>query len=415
MQALSSSLACLLLATFAQAPSPGPGRVIIPAQPQPGQPIPRPAVRSAPARSEPTNLVGIVSFPGWSAALLSDPVDPHNSFVIAEAGDRYGQTEMVEIDGKAGRVKLRFGSELLTLALAKAGEGSNPTVHLQAASVPLVLELYQQLAGQTVIRPSTLPKEPIALATGPNRSTNQVLQALADTCAARGVELVPFRDKFVFALPPAERFLVDAMAEPKVGSGKMPQALARGVIKFQQADLLQVLDVYQELAARTLLRPTAMPYPKLSVRNQTPLTRSEVIWLLDALLLVNGILTQPEGDKFVFALTPAQTKAGAVLKFDPETAPREAGSAVPEGTLRFMDADPMKVLDVYAALVGRQPLPPDSNLPRTKFSLRPHHPFSKAEALYALEALARLNGLTFQLVGADRVQLVPWAQPTNKP
>ena len=82
--------------------------------------------------------------------------------------------------------------------------------------------------------------------------------------------------------------------------------LAPGMIKFQDSDLLQVLDIYQDLTGRTVVRPTSLPATKISVRSQTPLSRKEAVSLLDTILAMNGITMIPQGTKFVKAVAEGQ-------------------------------------------------------------------------------------------------------------
>jgi general secretion pathway protein D len=84
-----------------------------------------------------------------------------------------------------------------------------------------------------------------------------------------------------------------------------------GLIKFQDADLLQVLDFYQDLTGRTVIRPASLPQTKISVRTQTPLTRREAVQLLDSILAMNQITMVPQGEKFVKAVTEATAQTQA--------------------------------------------------------------------------------------------------------
>ena len=43
-----------------------------------------------------------------------------------------------------------------------------------------------------------------------------------------------------------------------------------GEIRFKETDLLQVLEVYQELTGRTVLRPSSLPATKVSITTQSP-------------------------------------------------------------------------------------------------------------------------------------------------
>jgi general secretion pathway protein D len=71
-----------------------------------------------------------------------------------------------------------------------------------------------------------------------------------------------------------------------------------------------VLKVYAELVGRTVLRPTQLPAPTITLETQTPLTRSEARAAIDAVLALNGISVINVGDKFV-KVVPAQ-QAGQV-------------------------------------------------------------------------------------------------------
>lgn len=72
-----------------------------------------------------------------------------------------------------------------------------------------------------------------------------------------------------------------------------------GMIKFQNTDLAQVLQIYGELVNRTVLRPATLPAPTISLTTQTPLTRREAMDALKTVLWLNGIAVEDFGDKFV--------------------------------------------------------------------------------------------------------------------
>lgn len=102
-------------------------------------------------------------------------------------------------------------------------------------------------------------------------------------------------------------------------AAKDEDILPAGMIKFQDADMMQVLEIYQELTGRTVLRPTSLPGTKITIKTQTDLTRTEAILALDSILSMNGITMVPQGTKFVKAVAEAQ--AG------------RAGSRVNDGTI----------------------------------------------------------------------------------
>ena len=78
-----------------------------------------------------------------------------------------------------------------------------------------------------------------------------------------------------------------------------------GMIKFQGADLAQVLDLYSEWVNRTILRPSTLPAPTIFLTSKTPLTKKEAVQALDAVLALNGIAMVNIGEKFVKAVPEA--------------------------------------------------------------------------------------------------------------
>ena len=85
------------------------------------------------------------------------------------------------------------------------------------------------------------------------------------------------------------------------------------MIKFQDADIGQVLDIYQELTGRTVLKPSSLPATKVSIKTQTELSRTEAIQALDSILSMNGIAMVPQGTKFVKAVAEAAKGKTPVL------------------------------------------------------------------------------------------------------
>ena len=78
-------------------------------------------------------------------------------------------------------------------------------------------------------------------------------------------------------------------------------------------DVSQVLEVYADLVGRTILR-AGLPQGYIILRTQTPLTRSEAIQALQAVLALNGIAVVNMGDKFLKALPVDQANsAGAQI------------------------------------------------------------------------------------------------------
>ena len=106
-------------------------------------------------------------------------------------------------------------------------------------------------------------------------------------------------------------------------SRKEPELIPAGEINFNQAELTQALDVYQELANRTVIRASSLPSVRISLRNQTPWTRREALQALDTVLAENGITMIVMGSKFMMAVASSQasSEAAPVVELPPEQLP----------------------------------------------------------------------------------------------
>ena len=97
----------------------------------------------------------------------------------------------------------------------------------------------------------------------------------------------------------------DASAAAAASSEEM---IAPGLIDFEGVDVNQVLDIYAKLVNRTLIRG-GLPQAQIILHTQTPLTKTEVIEALQAVLALNGISLVNIGDKFVKVLPSADAGA----------------------------------------------------------------------------------------------------------
>jgi len=110
----------------------------------------------------------------------------------------------------------------------------------------------------------------------------------------------------------------DASASATPASAQPEEMIPAGNINFQGVDVSQVLEVYAKLVGRTLLR-AGLPSASIVLKTETPLTKSEAIQALQAVLALNGISVINIGDKFVKVLTVDQAgTAGA--EFNDEAA-----------------------------------------------------------------------------------------------
>jgi len=128
--------------------------------------------------------------------------------------------------------------------------------------------------------------------------------------------------------------------------GKDEDILPAGMIKFQDADIAQVLEIYQELTGRTVLKPSSLPATKISIKTQTELSRTEAIQALDSILSMNGIVMVPQGNKFVKAVAEAQAGPSAGVFSDlPGDLLPESGTYITH-VIQLTNASPNDVMPV---------------------------------------------------------------------
>jgi len=77
------------------------------------------------------------------------------------------------------------------------------------------------------------------------------------------------------------------------------------VFTFNGVDVSQVLTVYSQMVGRTLLR-AQLPQVSIVLQTESPLTKTEAIEALQAVLALNGIVVVNIGEKFVKVLTPPE-------------------------------------------------------------------------------------------------------------
>jgi general secretion pathway protein D len=116
--------------------------------------------------------------------------------------------------------------------------------------------------------------------------------------------------------PPSTLTVVTPPATNTASTNSAPpeEMIPAGNINFQGVDVGQVLDVYAQLVGRTLLR-AGLPSASIVLRTETPLTKSEAIQALQAVLALNGIALVNVGDKFV-KVVPADQANSAGARFD---------------------------------------------------------------------------------------------------
>jgi len=359
-------------------------------------------------------LTGVAHFDNRGYALLEIVPRQGRPLVrpILVEGERFEGVEVREIDEKTGRVKVMNGGVEAYYQVDSGEATGGRTLHFKSADLVQVLEIYQQLSGRTVLRPASLPGAKLDLQ-AKRLSDTEALQAMEQVFQAKGISMLPRMNKFVFAVKTAQANLLSFIPDPPATSSG-GEVLPAGLIKFLNADLVQVLEIYQELSGRTVLRPSSLAGRKISLRTQTELTREEAIWVLDAALGLADVAMVPQGDKFVFALAGIEDPRLPGFEPNPVSATARAMETLPPGMIKFQSSDLSQVLPVYASLLGREPLPPDATFSAAKVSVKTQTALTRAEAIFALDALAAVNHFKFDLIGDNQVSVSPAVQPRRE-
>ena len=151
-------------------------------------------------------------------------------------------------------------------------------------------------------------------AVAPGMASNEVAQAAPamKPTVTKDTNAVPSP----FAHPPQPT--IPAQPPPPVVAGPQPEPLAAQPepllpalsINFQGVPVDKVLQVYAEYVGRTLLRsPSVNAQTLITLVNQTPLTKTEIIHAMDAELAMNNIAMIPIGEKFIKVVPLAEAGA----------------------------------------------------------------------------------------------------------
>ncbi len=384
---------------------------------------------------EEIRLTGIVSFSTNELALLEvnkPSLRRQSDSMILAAGQREEDVEVLRIDLRAGSATIRRSNEVKELNLNKRNEsgttsqvsssGQNSGWLAEPASIRLrqtrrdqLFTLYQMLVGRSLIRSSALPAFALDLDFTDRMNIGDVVHGMEQALAAKGVFLQPDGDKFVIAGREGEAARITSdvrqsaiqLALPwhsdatnrteRGGASNNPpppgeEVLPAGVINFPGTDLNQVLQIFQELVNRTVIRPATLPSPIISFRTYTPLSRREVIYAFVACFSVNGISVLPCGEKFVLVFAAAEKEKAAALLAQKQPDANTAQQKVIAAGIGLSGAGVPELVSLYEKLSG-QSVQFDPALRAPRLSLRTQTALTPAEARYALDLLLGFNGL----------------------
>jgi len=219
--------------------------------------------------------------------------------------------------------------EALRQALRRAvnSKADSPAITVAANAVP-------EAGAADAAAPPAFPTVPPRLAPATPGGTNRPVLPVAPAPGAAAPPVIPAIPTPAVPAPgtppgpgaptpaaPVTPGAAEAGAAPAIvpsGANAGEDMIPPGVINFQAVDLSQVFIIYAELVNRTILRPTTLPAPVITLKTQTALTKREAIQALDTVLGMNGIAMINVGDKFVKAV-PSATAGTAGARQDTRT------------------------------------------------------------------------------------------------
>jgi hypothetical protein len=177
-----------------------------------------------------------------------------------------------------------------------------PEINLPAARLNLVLDLYAEASGRTLLLHPLLPAMTITLRA---KATNnaQCAKVLAAAFATNGIAVIADGGKFALVVPKSYVSSVHANSaeiKPTPDDAEAGNTIPAGSVVFINMEFAQVAVFYADWRGRKAnFSDWRMPSPLISFKNQTALTKSELIYALDTLFEWNGVELVPDGDKFL--------------------------------------------------------------------------------------------------------------------
>jgi type II secretory pathway component GspD/PulD (secretin) len=108
------------------------------------------------------------------------------------------------------------------------------------------------------------------------------------------------------SLPPE---LGNVVIRPPASADTIPDAdriMEKLSINWTAASLENVLEIYAEFVGRNLLRPATLPKAEIVLKQTTPLTKLEVVRMIEASLYLNQVSVVNVGEKFVTVVPTAE-------------------------------------------------------------------------------------------------------------
>jgi mono/diheme cytochrome c family protein len=280
---------------------------------------PLPQSLSGGEKSVNPRLVGIINLDWRGYAVLESGRSAGHYFMLREKESHDG-VNLIKIKPKKGTVKLNMGgtNPIVTLTLDgwesrhprgkgisgfldRLGDALAEAPHrlvLTGASTDLVLFLYSQFSGRTLIRSPRLPTATFNLDFG-GGGAESAAHRLKMALRAKGMTTIEDGEKFLLVVPTSEASAVQPRSSQikSPTENNLPDLFPGGAfINFPNTDLRQVVTFYVELTGRTLDQTQILPDDRaVNFTTQTALSKEECVYALDVLLNWHGLKVVPVG------------------------------------------------------------------------------------------------------------------------
>lgn len=200
-------------------------------------------------------------------------------------------------------------------------------------------------------RPAALPAFP---APTPAQSPTVVAPTTTPTPNLNQVAALPATTPDLTAMTIRPPSTASSISEPD-------RIMEAGSIQWAAAPLETVLGIYAEFVGRNLLRPATLPKAEIVLKQTTPLTKLELVRMIEAALYLNQISVVNVGDKFVTVVLNTEAyKIPGVLNTNAYGAYPPLGSmATHVVQLKFTKPTEMvQLLTQFASGTSAQPIMP---------------------------------------------------------
>jgi hypothetical protein len=370
-----------------------------------------------PASTQEVRLIGVVSVPPLQLAVLEIQRPYSFSPFVLEEGDSTEELKVIRIDPAAGSVTLRRDGTNLALRLeltGRAGMRGPPSLHLSSAPIHVFLQIYQRLSGRTVVRGASLPEHRPSILSDPGLDAQQASARIIESLRTNGIIVRPAGDLFAFAVSRADLELSLKIGMPPgvPATIEKSEAVPRNMVQFLKADLSQLLALHGELIDRAVVHADTFATLKVTVRNETSLTRTQCLWLVEALAFLQGVTVLPQGDNLAIAAPSSRMNKVRSLSSKPFL--RDDDRVQAAKRLRVASDSAEQFLRLYCYLAEKEPGSIHSAVKQVRFGIPSTKPLTRRESIYALETVAALQNLELQDRGG-KVALVPSGKMENRP